>query len=501
MTMNPPIISSNRHTTTSHTPSREAPAEACKETATTAAINGQETDAFRALQIGTEQRSPGRVNVNRRKHPLLWLMTAILGVGLIGAWAWFGLRAGPIAVRVATVASAQTTGGGILTAGGYVQHARLVNAVARVSGIVATLNVSEGDVVREGDLIATLRAEELEQQVAEYRADLRAAQSRLAELEAGSRREEIEGARAKVEALRLASDRLDRDRARSMRLAEAGAISAQAREEADNESLVARKNLEVALQALALLEAGPRPEAIAAARATVDASQARLARAMSLLERTEIRAPLSGRVLRKFVEVGTMISIALPSTEAFSTLGSGTPIVTIGQLEGLEAVADINQSDLGRLSLREEVEISAEAYPGKVYPAHIARFSPRADRNKNTVEVTVRFDGTAPSELAHDMSVKLSFLGDQAIVGPRDLLIPASAVMNQSDAPAVFVIEDGRLRTRRIIAGPPLPTKQILVKSGLAPGDRVVIANPKALKEGVKVVPQNAAANGGENHE
>jgi HlyD family secretion protein len=216
---------------------------------------------------------------------------------------------------------------------------------------------------------------------------------------------------------------------------------------------------------------------------------------MTLLGRTEIRAPLSGRVLRKFIEVGAVISFDLPNTEAYSALGSGSPIVAIGQLEGLEAVADINQSDLSRLSPGEKVEISAEAFPGKVYQAHVTRFSPRADRNKNTVEVTVRFDNPAPDELAHDMSVKLSFLGDQATTGPRDLLIPASAIAGQAGAQVVFVVEDGHLRPRRITAGPPLPSKLVSVKDGLVPGDVVVIANLKALKEGMRVVPLSAAIN------
>ncbi|MFA5262952.1 MAG: biotin/lipoyl-binding protein, partial [Opitutaceae bacterium] len=218
------------------------------------------TDALRALQIGEEQRSPNHAPAPRHKHPVLWLSVVVLGIALTAGAAWLGLHSRPMPVQVMTVAPAQAAGGGFLAAGGYVRHARVVNVVARVSGIVATLQVSEGDVVREGDLIATLHAEELEQQVAESRADLRAAQARLAELEAGSRREEIAGARAKVDALRLTAERLDRDRERSKTLADSGAISAQAREGAENESLVASRTLEAAQQALALLEAGPRPE-------------------------------------------------------------------------------------------------------------------------------------------------------------------------------------------------------------------------------------------------
>ena len=198
-------------------------------------------------------------------------------------------------------------------------------------------------------------------------------------------------------------------------------MSAQVGEGAQTDSLIASKTLDSAAKGLELLEAGPRPEVISAAQAAVEAAQARLARATNQLGRTEIRAPLSGRVLRKFVDVGATVSFGLPYTEGYSTLGPGSPIVAIGQLEGLEATADINQTDLGRLSLGEKVEVSADAFPGKTYPAHVARFSPRADRNRNTVEVTVRFDDPVPGELVHDLSVKLSFVGGDQSTSKRNV--------------------------------------------------------------------------------
>jgi HlyD family secretion protein len=463
---------------------------------------GSATDPLRALQIGEEQRSQGHARTTRHRRQELWIGAAVVGIAITAGAVWLTLPTRPTPVQVMTVMPASSARSGLFTAGGYVRHARVVNVVARASGLVATLRVSEGDVVREGDVIATIHEEELAQQVAEGRANLRAAQARLAELQAGSRYEEIAGARARADALRLTDEQLDRERDRNRALAEAGVISAQAFEETEYDSLVARKTLEAAQQALALLEAGPRPEAIAGALAATDAARARLARAADLLARTEIRAPLSGRVLRKFLEVGAVVSGGLPYAEGDTTLGPGSPIVAIGQLEELEAVADINQTDLGRLSLGVNVEVSADTFPGRTYQARLARVSPRADRNKNTVEVTVRFNDPVPRELVHDMSVKLSFLGGhQATNGPRELLIPASAIAEQAGAKVVFVVENGHVRPRRIAAGPPRPSKLVSVEDGLVAGDVVVIAHPEALKDGMEVSPMSAAMNEGEDRE
>lgn len=450
-------------------------------------------DALRALRIGDEQRSQGRVPKARHRRRVLWVGGVALGLLAVGAALWLTLHPGAVPVQVTTVVSASSATVGSLTAGGYVRHPRVVNVVPRVSGVITTLRVAEGDIVHEGDLIATLDRQEPEQQVAETRAELRASLAHLAEFEAGGRREEIASARAKVDALRLTAERLERENARSKVLAGAGAVTAQAREAAESESFVAAKNLEAAQQDLAMLEAGPRAELVAAARANVDAARARLARATDLLGRTEVRAPLSGRVLRKYFDVGAVVSYGLPFTDGYNTLGPGSPIVAIGQLDGLEAFADVNQTDLGSLSLGEKVEVSTEAFPGKTYPARLTRFSPRADRNKNTIEVTVQFDDPVPTELAHDMSVKLSFLGNgQPAQAARGRQIPESAIVELAGTKAVFVVENGHARLRRIDAGPLLPSRMVPIKDGLTAGDVVVVTNPESLQDGMEVAPRSA---------
>jgi HlyD family secretion protein len=360
------------------------------------------------------------------------------------------------------------------------------------------LRVDEGDTVKRGELLGTLDDRELSQQVAEARASLASARAELALLTAGARPEELAEARAKADALGLTADRMDRERERARVLAAAGGISVQAMEQAEAESRVSRKTYEAAQQALALVQAGARPQAIQVARATVDAARARLEHALDLLDRTKIRAPLSGRVLRKFLDVGSTVSFGLPYVEGYSTLAPGSPVVSIGELEGLEATADVNQADLGRIPPHGAVEVRADAVPGMSHPAHVLRVSPRADRAKNTVEVTVRFDDPAPVELSHDMSVKLDFLSAPTpAASPVEPQVPASAVSRSSGEPAVFVVEKGRIHLRRVSLGV-VVAGRVPVKEGLAAGDAVVVSGTEPLREGLAVVPENVPANGGE---
>lgn len=337
------------------------------------------TDALRALQIDEHQRSPGPSGSSHSVRKPWIAAGVVLAAAVLSAAAWRTAGTRPRPVHVVTVAPAGARPRGTLTAGGYVRHARIVNVVPRIPGVITSLRVAEGDVVRRGDLIATLDSRELANQLAEARAD--------------------------VEAREVVAERAERDQKRSKVLADEGAVAVQAFEQADTESRVSRK-------------------AAAAARA-------RLAHASELLERTRVRAPIAGRILRKYLDAGSVVSFGVPFTEGYGTLAAGSPIVSIGQLEALEATADVNQTDLGRVTLGGPVEVRADGFPGRSWRAHVLRFAPRADRAKNTVEVTVRFDEPAATELAHDMSVKVSFLAREAPSAPAERTVPASAVVTE----------------------------------------------------------------------
>ncbi len=405
------------------------------------------TDALRALQIDEQQRSPGRAGSSHSVRKTWIAAAAALAVVVLSTAAWRTARPRPRPVHVVTVSRAGATPRGTLTAGGYVRHARIVNVVPRISGVITSLRVAEGDIVRQGDLIATLDSRELADQLVEARAD--------------------------VEARDIAAERAGRERERSKVLADEGAVSVQAFEQADTESRISRK-------------------AAAAARA-------RLAHASELLDRTKVRAPIAGRILRKYLDVGSVVSFGLPYAEGYSTLAAGSPIVSIGQLESLEATADVIQTDLGRVAIGGPVEVRADAFPGRSWRARVLRLAPRADRNKNTVEVTVRFDEPAPTELAQDMSVKLSFLAEEAPLAAAERTVPASAVLARAGGHAVFVVEGGRARLRPVVVGAP-KGDVVPVKDGLVDGEVVVVSQLESLKDGTAVVTESATANG-DSHE
>src|SRR5690606_12633377 len=126
-------------------------------------------------------------------------------------------------------------------------------------------------------LLATLRTERLEAEIAAARARIRAQQAIVAALENGSRPQEIEQAEAGVAAAEAVIRLREREIARLEASATKGATSVQTLDDARARLEVERAELRVRVAALELLVEGPRQEDIARARAELDALSAELA--------------------------------------------------------------------------------------------------------------------------------------------------------------------------------------------------------------------------------
>ncbi|MGD0229074.1 MAG: efflux RND transporter periplasmic adaptor subunit, partial [Syntrophorhabdales bacterium] len=193
------------------------------------------------------------------------------------------------------------------------------NVGFKLAGRVIDLVVDEGQFVHAGDLLARLDNAELASTVAQYRAALREAETRLAELRSGSRPQEIEQARATVESQEADLTRIRKDYERSEMLYRNGAISTAQFDAAKSAYQDRAAQLRHASEALSLTREGPRKEDIDGAAHRVEQAGASVRTAEERLADTLIHAPFSGVILRKNVELG-------------ETVSAGTPIYTIGDL-------------------------------------------------------------------------------------------------------------------------------------------------------------------------
>ncbi len=257
----------------------------------------------------------------------------------------------------------------------------------RIPGRLHQRLVGEGDTVTAGQTIARLDPTDQQIAVAQAKANLTYARSVLAELEAGSRSQEIETARAEYERALAAEktavvhlDQAKTDLDRYAALYSEGGVSRKAfenyrtiHESAKNTREEARARVAAAAEQLDLRQTGPRQENIDQARAKVAAAEETLKQAQQQLSYTELLAPFGGVVLSTAAEDGEYLNPA-------------APVLTIGQTARPWLRAYVNETDLGRIKLNQEVRVTTDSYPGRTYSGRISFINSQAEFTPKTVQ-------------------------------------------------------------------------------------------------------------------
>jgi HlyD family secretion protein len=417
-----------------------------------------------------------------------------------------------------------------ITASGKVQPVQSVNISPKSPGLLADLNVEQGDTVKQGQIIARMDNSEIKMRILQYQANLAQAKAQLAESEAGSRPEEIAQAKARVDQaqaqlaiirdgnrlqeIQQAQAQVDSAKAsvaltqsrvkRYQDLAKDGAISQDSLEQYVSENSKAKANLEEAQRRLSLLkvgnrnqdiqkqaaivnqeneglrklENGNRPQEIARLKAAVASAEAQLKQQQVQLEDTIIRAPFSGIVTQRYATVGGYVSPAISA----SSNASATSTSIVALAKGLEVLANVPEVDISQIKQQQKVEITIDAYPEEVFQGQVRLIAPEAvvDQNVSSFQVRVAIN-TGAEKLRSGMNVsEVTFLGNNI----KDaLLIPQELIVTQKGKTGVWLLgEKNKPQFRLVTIGANIDN-QIQVLDGLKAGDRVFIDLPKTKEK------------------
>src|SRR5690242_11936675 len=268
-----------------------------------------ETD-LKSLRIDRSSRTAPASN------PVLkWVLIAIalLVVVGVGAFAYERITA-PLVVETVRVKSPVAASSGaageqvILTATGYIVAAHKIEVASKVVGRVASIGVEKGDKVKAGQVLVRLEDDEYRAQLTQAKGQLANLQAKLAELEHGSRPEEIAVARANLNQAKADQENAMVTLNRTKRLASEGVMAKQALDDsqAKFDSAAARVNSLQKTLDLAVL--GPRQEQVDAMRGQVEQAKGAVAYAETQESNTVIRAPVTGTVLERAVEKGEFLT-------------------------------------------------------------------------------------------------------------------------------------------------------------------------------------------------
>ncbi len=387
-------------------------------------------------------------------------------------------------VRVTAANTGAGAGGqGVaLNATGYIVAHHEIQVASKVVGRVKWIGVEKGDRVKAGQEIVRLEDDEYQAQLDQAKGNLANLQARLLQAEHGSRPEEIAVVKANLDQGKANLTNAKVTLERTKELVSQGVLSRQQLDDAQAKYDDAVARVASLDKTYELTRIGPRQEEIDSLRGQVGQAKGLLAYAQTQLDNTIIRAPVDGTILERAVERGEFVTTGFVGDK-----GAKGYVVTLADLNDLQVELDINQNDFARLRMGQKGVVTTDAYPDRKYEGVIEEMSPKADRQKATVQVKVKILHP-DSYLRPEMNSSVAFLSDEkAGAAPGEpakplIVVPASAV--KSDA--VFVILSGRAVRRTVKTG--LTTSQgVRIEDGLIGGEDLIVNPPANLKDGDRV--------------
>ena len=397
----------------------------------------------------------------------------------------------PVEVEEAVVTTMQTRVVGSCT----FRSRRSVEVTSDVGGRAIAIPVQVGDPVTAGQTLVRFEQSELRNALAQAQASLRETELGLAHR------------LAKLRATIVSAERTWEDRVRSLErnrtLHGSGTVSddqlAQA-EQAERDALDALQSARAELNLAASLPVDAEPPMDAGGDARIIADdpgviQARLAaeRAAEDLRQATVVAPFDGTVTKLEATLG-------------NHLGAGRPVATVETLDDILAGVQIDEVDIGKIRLGQEVVLTTETLRDVELLGTITLVPPSMEQTGNVPLVTIDVDvdeGSLPdgARLLAGASCRARI---DAELKQDATAVPYAALLERAGATIAFVAspvegEDGQyvLERRQVQIGVSTPS-QVEVKEGVEPGELVVVGNLALLRDGLSVMvePDDSQADG-----
>lgn len=187
---------------------------------------------------------------------------------------------------------------------------------------------------------------------------------------------------------------------------------------------------------------------------------------------TRIKAPISGVINKKFIEVGSIIT-GMPATELFE-------IVNVSRLK-LKVL--VNESQVASLKVGSPTKVTASVYPDKLFDGKITFIAAKADASLN-FPVEIEITNNASKDLKAGMYGTALFASKQQKQSLK--VVPRNAFVGSVSSNQIFVIEDGAARLKTVTAGRILGDK-VEILDGLNNGETVIVTGQINLQDGSKV--------------
>jgi HlyD family secretion protein len=358
-----------------------------------------------------------------RKRIIVASMIALALIGALAAVRWHTSLFSSIMQSTDARSGPQPTNGEVdtvvLACTGRVEGAsEAISVGAGIDGVIARVHVKEGDQVAAGFVLALIERDELKAELEEARAAVARAEALRERLLTGSRTQERERAKAQTEAVQAVIRQKKSRYERYRKLQGEGVISADSLEEARRDVEEAEANLQAARKNEEFVNAEPLPEELDKADAEIRAATKRQQTILEMMQKCTVRAPIAGTVLRANMKVG----------ETFSTF-TPKPIVTLADTSTFRVRAEVDERDVGKISIGQRVLIYGDAFAGRKVFGRVSRLSSQMGRktvrsgdpaeksDRDVLEVLIDVEGKDKA-LVVGLRVTTQFLSGQKVQTP-----------------------------------------------------------------------------------
>jgi RND family efflux transporter MFP subunit len=345
-------------------------------------------------------------------------------------------------IVVSTVTAAEKPSPAIYEATGTVRARISAVIAAKLMGYVREVKVQTGDRVREGQLLVSLDARDLDVSSRHAEAALEEVRSSMPEADSV-----VAGAKANLDLVQTTFNRMQD-------LFNKKSISNQEYDEASAKLKSAQAAYQMTLAKRAQLDAQ-------AARVQQDVRATEVSRSYA-----EITAPFAGVVTAKTVDPGTL---AVP----------GTPLLTIEREGAYRLEASVEESHLAAIRVGQPVSVTLDGID-RTLEARVSEIVPAVDAASRSYTIKIDLPN-APALRSVAFGRAIFSMGNRVAVS-----IPAAAVSERGQLQSVLVAENGIARTRLMTAGSKNKDR-IEVLSGITAGDKVIFPVPQGLGDGAAV--------------
>ncbi len=331
-----------------------------------------------------------------------------------------------------------------------------VDVYAKEAGYVRDINVDYGSHVHKGQVMATLEVPELEAQLQQDQAAIKARNNEVTRAQ-----NEVARAKAQHEVLHLQYTRLA-----EVSKTKKGLVAQQEVDDAQSKDLAAESNVDATQGSLE------------AAKSEVAVAQAKLVHDQALFDYSKIVAPFDGVVTQRYANEGALMQAGTTSVQA-------TPLVRLSDENLYRLVIPIPESDVRFIHLGDPVEVRVPSID-KVLQGKVARFSSELNGNTRTMHTEVNVPNPGGQLVPGLYAEAVVMLNRKS----NALVVPVQALNRDNDNASVFVVgPDNKIENRAVTLGLQTPNYAELT-SGVRAGEQVVVSDRGVLKAGQIVKPK-----------